>query len=793
MIILKKKLLAVILLIVFIFPIALFVKPVFAIDQPVLKATVEIRGKDDSKKQIYTVKWEVPGGEYWAQTPKENYVAVYRSKDKNGVFSDWKPVTVGNSARVMEFGKISGFFKHTVTQEDYGKEYQFGIVTNQSLQSDSVVDDASVTAKTELIKNKTKEEVTVTPTPESQNVLTDTGNIFERMIALLVEVPITVIKGIGSLADFREIDELVFLAGAERDNMPWKDADQKDKMLAWFQSFMWATLPLYVFVTAYNGFKLMYSANNPMARAEAMESIQRWFFSLGIIIFAPIFVSLIMTISGITVDAVSYAFGEISGGVTTEIALMDYDITTGSVLGTAFIKTMFALLYLYFNVIYIVRMVAISVMFGFTPLMAIMWAVKKDVTAIAVWMGELASNAFMPVAHGLVICTILLLTNKDSWVHILIMLYCLIPLSEVLRNSMMSVFTRAAGFNEQKVGMGVLGSALGLGGLVSMGRMGGAIFGSKNIGSGGRAISASKGISVPQRMPNLSRKPSSQGSSFAPPTNFNKMNFGKLNGHPMYIQHNWDHKNPKPTALRKPKKATNPKTYSYKQPAADLHMSSALSKAIPMASTVAKSMVAPAMLLAGAVPGGMGMAAGAYMATAGIARGVGTAAMVGKNIASAKKENGGNTAQAVRRVTGVNTTAGAVRSMAGTIGGSIINPSETLAKSLQEKNSMAQRESEALRIRKARLDARLNPIKLKQKPSSSNAGDKQSNSGRNYTFNHQPGRERSNKNTANQTGQSNKTNRPKGARVVREETNTSKRTFTREQLRNSQLRRTFKR
>lgn len=733
-----RKRIAIILLVVMILPIAFLLKPVFAVDSPQLNATVDTK----NSKQVYTVKWEVPGGQYWAQTPAITYTVLYRAQNSDGTYTEWNPLTVGSSSRIVQTSSIKGSASLNVLEADYGKSFQFSLTDNTSLQDGDIVGDTQTIVPTAAVKTLTATEIATQATAGNSDQFwdpsKDTGNIFERIVALLVYVPVKVVETVGDMASFKSIDELVFLVGVtddKRSNLPWDSAETKDKITQWFLALMWVTAPLYVFVIAYNGLQIMYTATNPMKRSESMESIQRWFFSLGIVIFAPILMALLLGVSGILIDAIVGAFKDITHGGTLNIPLDSMtNISTGSILGTALVKAMFALMYLYFNVIYIVRMTAITVMYAFTPILAIIWAIKKDTPAMAVWMGELASNAFMPVAHGLVICTILLLCNnigeEGSWVKLLIMLYCLIPLSEVLRNSLTSIWTRAAGMNESRVA-GSIASMAGLGGIISLGRVGGAAL--KGTSMGAAATTFGKSNLNPQHIPNPTRTaakpPGSSGkfsnlinkikpqNTFVPNTDFKKTNYAKQNGHGVYARHNWDHKTPKPTATKKPRMSAAPKSFYYKQPETNRHMSATLGRAAPIAAVAASIMTAPMMAMAGAVPGGREMVRGTQVATAGIARGVTTAAGLGHSIYKSRKEAGGNTAQALQRVTGVDTKGGAAWSMAKTMGGSIVRPAATYNNAMQGKNTMDQSKNIGLATRKAKLDARLNPVSFKQKPS----------------------------------------------------------------------------
>jgi len=324
-----------------------------------------------------------------------------------------------------------------------------------------------------------------------QGEIQDKGGTFEKIVASLVEFPLNMAQGLTRAGGFKSLDRLVFMEGLsqeERARLPWESEAEIRAVRDWFRCLCLVTAPFYVVAVAASAFRLLHAATNPAARTEAMESIQRWFLAVALVVLAPLAVYLLMALTGILLDAIKGAFQAVAGPLNRGVGdwgidFADMKIATGSWLGTALVKVAFFFVYCYFNALYIVRKLALTVFYAFTPIMALLWALNRNVTAAAVWLGELASNAFMPVAHALVLCTILLMADVKSagqggsWVTIIIMLYTLVPLAEALRNSLQSLFTRMAGLQEESVAWKGLLAAAGLGGLLSLGRVGSATLG----------------------------------------------------------------------------------------------------------------------------------------------------------------------------------------------------------------------------------------------------------------------------------------------------------------------------
>ncbi|WP_003545336.1 hypothetical protein [Desulfotomaculum nigrificans] len=316
----------------------------------------------------------------------------------------------------------------------------------------------------------------------------DEGGVFEQIVAALLEAIIKVVQFLGSkVAGLQPVDKIVFLTDlgdAEKKIAPWTASEIKFLNL-WFMAMAGVALPFYIISIAVSFIKLLTTSGSPAGRGEAIQSIWRWFGALIITVSAPVMVESLTWLTSILLDGIQYAFQLVSTKSGIGRAVEDWGainfggvaITTGSVLGTALVKLMFAIFWVWINVVYVIRKIVLSVMFCFTPLMALMWSINKNTTAMAVLLGEMASNAFMPVAHALVLCTILgfmdvkNVNQQGTWFQILIAIFTIMPLAEVIRNTLQSLFTRMAGLNEEQTAKKAIAAAVGLGGIMSVGRV----------------------------------------------------------------------------------------------------------------------------------------------------------------------------------------------------------------------------------------------------------------------------------------------------------------------------------
>lgn len=329
----------------------------------------------------------------------------------------------------------------------------------------------------------------------------DKGTTIEKILAWPFSFPLRIADAISEYAGFQTFDKLVFLHGvseADRKNLPWTSATEKANVMAWYWILAIVTAPFYALAFVSAGLRLIKSgvSGNPGERQEAQEDLYRWVLGIVLVGVMPVLVTALMAVTHILLDAISLGFGAVMTDRSVadwgRVPLSQMDFSTGSVLGTALLRTFFAIAWFYLNCLYIVRRVCLTGMLAFTPLAALIWTVNRKTPAISIWLGEIASNAFMPVAHALVLCTILVFCDvkdtQNTWVTLFIALFTFVPLSEAIRNSMMSLIARLGGVSEVGTAVSAGAALLGLGSVVGLGRAGKAL-----LSSGGKVLGRLKG------------------------------------------------------------------------------------------------------------------------------------------------------------------------------------------------------------------------------------------------------------------------------------------------------------
>ncbi|RJO62785.1 MAG: hypothetical protein C4542_02155 [Dehalococcoidia bacterium] len=306
----------------------------------------------------------------------------------------------------------------------------------------------------------------------------DEGGMLERAIAGVVNGFVVFFEWLENGADLKSLDKLIFNIGVSEEDKEMSPFTRTewDRLNVWYKGMsavMGALLLIAIIMTA---FKLFAAAFKPADRAEAVESMWRWVWALFIIAAAPILFYVVFSVNIAMVGSmlsVAENVLNIGAGGLKEVSLQGgvmKGLITGSVLATAIVKLILCGIIFHLNILFLIRKYALMAIYVFTPIMAWMWAMNKNVNAAGIWLGELLSNAFMQTAYALVFLLFLTFCDVQNWFQLLVWLMILLPIAEMLRNSVQGLFTRMSGIDESGAAGKVMG-ALGLGAMVGMGRL----------------------------------------------------------------------------------------------------------------------------------------------------------------------------------------------------------------------------------------------------------------------------------------------------------------------------------
>jgi hypothetical protein len=331
----------------------------------------------------------------------------------------------------------------------------------------------------------------------------DEGGFFEKAIAAVFDNLYIAFSELTGKFGFKPIGELLLQVEENAYDLSYPapfTTGQWRKLDALYTNMAGVGLALYLVAILATAGRFISAgvSKNADARAEAVSQVWRLVFAILIIAAAPLAVRVLYVLNNALVEAIANA-GKITGDIG-KLLSNDWlaNLKTGSVIGTAVVKIIFAWAGFWLNIIFWMREVVVSVMYVFTPLMAILWTMNKNVTAAAVWLGELVTNAFLHSAYALaaVVVVVFIAGGDGNWPEKVLAVYMLISLGGVLRNSLQGLWTRWAGIDEE----GIAGKALGMfgmGGVAGLGRLasasvagaaaGGAVAGAAGGAPGGDA------------------------------------------------------------------------------------------------------------------------------------------------------------------------------------------------------------------------------------------------------------------------------------------------------------------
>lgn len=331
-------------------------------------------------------------------------------------------------------------------------------------------------------------------TPTAQPPVKDKGNLLERSIAGLVNNIADAMNGlIKFLTGFDDLDALLFSLPSNWNNERYPaplDQETWDMLDTLYGGISIVAYGLFMLLPLVASFRFLGGAftKSPRARAEAMQTLWRMVIAAVAIMAIPVMFRMFLiaanAIQGLVATAIENSYSE-GLGISGEFL---ENIRTGSVLLTSIVRIGFVFISLQIGVLYAVRKIVLSTMYVFTPLMLVLWVIKKDITAASVWAGEMLTNSFLLTAYALSAGVVaFILGGNQSWVVKLLAVYMIVPLGNTLRNGLQNLFTRWAGIDEERIAGGFAGTMASAFGMQSITRMVGAMSMTFNGSTGGPA------------------------------------------------------------------------------------------------------------------------------------------------------------------------------------------------------------------------------------------------------------------------------------------------------------------
>ena len=263
----------------------------------------------------------------------------------------------------------------------------------------------------------------------AENVYDSTPTMGERVLASIF----------GSLANFIantlglwNFDELVFNGGI-RGTQSFVGGIFPTN----WQSIIWTffyiseiiAIIMLLYAIIYNVGKKALSTIDPVARASAIEQIKYLFivaFLLAIIPFViPMLINASAELTGI--------FHDVLGGKTAEERFEKLAQNSGG-LGSALTYLVYLGALLYFNVFYVSRALAISLLIILAPIFIAMMALSENKRQLTIaWFREFCANLFIQPLQALMLSFILLVPDTGRNIDSIVMAYVMIPMTNLLR------------------------------------------------------------------------------------------------------------------------------------------------------------------------------------------------------------------------------------------------------------------------------------------------------------------------------------------------------------------------
>lgn len=209
-----------------------------------------------------------------------------------------------------------------------------------------------------------------------------------------------------------------------------------------------------VFILSY---KIMNAGMNTAKKNEAKDSLMRLCFGGVAIALAPLFIRFLLYVN----NSLVYLLVTAANSGSLEASLGDSMLTsirTGNAITTALVIAMFIYLFVKLNIKFIVRQFTIIIFTIFTPIAAALWIVNKNVTAAAIWGGQIIMNIFMQFIYCfLFLIYLAFLPSGGGWAVSLIWAMMILPLADALQNCLQNLTSRIAGVDNEQMTNRVIG------------------------------------------------------------------------------------------------------------------------------------------------------------------------------------------------------------------------------------------------------------------------------------------------------------------------------------------------
>lgn len=267
----------------------------------------------------------------------------------------------------------------------------------------------------------------------SDNVYNSTPTAFEKAISGFF---VTLANGISSALGLWSFDELIFnakLRGTPAYIGGIFPATWQSLVWGFFYIFEIAAIVILLYAIIFNVGRRAMSTMNPIIRANAIEQIQYLFMvalALGLLpITLQLLINVNMNLTGIFTDA-------LGTDMTAAKRFESISASSGSLM-SALTSLVYLGAVIYFNVFYGIRSLMVCFLIMTGPIFIAMMGVNESKRRLTIaWAKELAANIFIQPLQAMMLAFILLVPGTSRNIDSLIMVYAMIPLTNVMRGLM---------------------------------------------------------------------------------------------------------------------------------------------------------------------------------------------------------------------------------------------------------------------------------------------------------------------------------------------------------------------
>ncbi len=296
-----------------------------------------------------------------------------------------------------------------------------------------------------------------------EQVKKEDGSLFEKIIAECIAGVAQTIYDItrGLDVGFQDYDFLLFNFNNFCGDLAPFSLTMWERTMNCYKVFALISGSLILIAVIILAYKMSVAGMNISKKNEAKESLMRLLFGGVAIALAPLFIRFLLFLNNGFVEIITASHGSLDNLIGHN---MLSSISTGNAVTTSIVIAMFVYLFIKLNIKFIIRQFTLIIFTIFTPFAVGLWIINKNVTAAAIWVGQIMMNVFMQFIYCFLFVIYLKFIPSDSgWAISIIWAMMILPLADALQNCFQNLTSRIAGVDNEQMSNRVIGTSAMLG------------------------------------------------------------------------------------------------------------------------------------------------------------------------------------------------------------------------------------------------------------------------------------------------------------------------------------------